>query len=107
MTEVLTQSPVAVAAAVQPIDVAVPDGGRMTVTVRLLVDPVDGARLVTLADASKIMGCSLRTVRSWMTKGLVVVRRTPTGQPRVVVESLWRRESLPAAEPITPEAVPA
>lgn len=76
------------------IETAVPDGAATRVAVKLLVDPVDNVKLVTLADAATIMGCSLRTVRSWMTKGLVVVRRTPTGQPRIVVESLWRRESV-------------
>lgn len=59
--------------------------------VRYLIDPVDGAKLVTVPDAAAIMGCGVRTVHGWVAKGLVEVRRTPTGQARIVVSSLWKR----------------
>lgn len=59
--------------------------------VRLLLDPVDGTHLVTAPDAARLMGCGLRTVHGWIQRGLVEVRRTPTGQARIVVASLWKR----------------
>ena len=59
--------------------------------VKYLTDPVDGVQLVTIPDAAKLMGCSARTVHGWVARALVEIRRTPTGQARIVVSSLWKR----------------
>ena len=58
-----------------------------------LLDPTDGAQLVTVPNAARLMNCSTRTISYWIQRGLVDVRRTPTGAARVVVSSLWKRSA--------------
>lgn len=56
-------------------------------------DPSDGEVLASVNQACEIVGVSRRTLYNWMAKGLVEVRRTPSGTPRIVISSLWRRSA--------------
>ena len=66
--------------------------------VTFLIDPTDGAQLVTVPDAARLMNCSTRTISNWIQRGLVDVRRTPTGSARVVVSSLWKRSAARSSD---------
>ena len=59
--------------------------------VKLSVD-ADGETIVSVADAAKLTGFAKRTVHGWVQRGLVDVRRTPTGLAWIVVRSLWKRD---------------
>lgn len=60
-------------------------------SVPVVID-TDGAQLVTVANAARLMGLSVRTLYGWVERGLVEVRYTAGGRKRVVVASLIRRD---------------
>lgn len=66
--------------------------------VRLTVD-ADGETIVSVADAAKLTGFHRRTVHGWVQRGLVEVRRTPSGLAWIVVRSLWKRDA-PATQEV-------
>lgn len=51
---------------------------------------------VNRLQAAAIAGVSVRTIDNWMALGKVEVVRTPTGSPRIYVDSLLRREARAA-----------
>lgn len=67
------------------MDGAVQQGGQLP------YDPTDGEQLASVNQAMVMTGVSRRTLYNWMAKGLIQVRRAPSGTPRIVVSSLWRK----------------
>lgn len=56
----------------------------------------DDRRKVNQRKAAEIAGVTTRTIRNWMRAGRIEFVRTPGGDPRIFVDTLWVRR--PEAE---------
>jgi len=52
---------------------------------------------LTPTEAAVEMRCSRRTIYNWLTKGVLVTRRTAIGRLRIRRDSLWAQEGARAS----------
>ena len=67
------------------------DQRRWPPDIRIEIDEVR-REWTDINSAAKLAQVSRRTIYYWWERGWLVVKRTASGRPRILVESLWKAE---------------
>ncbi len=62
---------------------------RQSPNVVVFTDPLDGTKLISIADAATLTGVKSRAVYRWIKEGRVKTRKRGGLVMRVVLDSLW------------------